>query len=220
MTRDVNDFPEGRNACFVGRPPPTNDETVWIDEDYVFDLMLAICDLLYEDGCRGSSYLVERALDLFLYETGRIPSPNRKAECAAFSVPAQERREVAVVHRPQSTSANTIFQSKRIHATESTASPRRQRNPAYAWNETLTDQRIDHRHVEPSAIGFDRASLFAQATRAQLPNGGQMCSGSTRNFFSSDSSVYSIHIVAVDPKVTALSRRLRSAMERAKGRVR
>lgn len=55
---------------YVGGPPPSEGETVWIDEDYVFDLLVALCDLLHENECSRTSFIIEEAIDEFLNEMG------------------------------------------------------------------------------------------------------------------------------------------------------
>ncbi len=75
MDNDEADEYRARAHEFVGRLPPSDGESIWVDDAYVFDLLVAICDLLHDDGCRRSSFYVERALDEFLYETDKAPPP-------------------------------------------------------------------------------------------------------------------------------------------------
>ena len=55
-----------------------DEETVWITEDDVFDLIFLLCDMLYDEGFVRSSYRVEQLVDEFLGETGRATSMDAK----------------------------------------------------------------------------------------------------------------------------------------------
>lgn len=102
-----------RSAEFTGRQPPSDEETIWIDADYLFDLMKAICDLLYEDGCYGSSFLTERAIDLFLYEIGRTTSPKQGSEHNEEEIPDEVMSDLAKVRTTQDRSKPVRFQTVR-----------------------------------------------------------------------------------------------------------
>ncbi len=78
----------------VGREPPNDGETVWIDDVYLFDLLFAISDVFHDDGYDESSRAVEAVIDAFLRETGRTPQVRyggRAIEITDWNIPLEQR---------------------------------------------------------------------------------------------------------------------------------
>lgn len=135
--------PGYRTAEFVGRPPPSDDETIWIDADYIFDLMVALSDLMHSDGLHGSSYLLERTLDLFLFEIGRSGPPSWKTAKDATGL-AEEIAQEFKSYPKRAPRQDTVFQSVRrneLLKKRSKKSP--QVNEPAAGQEELDNERGD-----------------------------------------------------------------------------
>lgn len=103
------------------------DQIKWIEQDVLFDLMFEICNVLYENDLRATSFQLELALDAFLLETSR-----------AFSAAKVETSQTRHVTERR---AKSLPMRRTTGATRSRLNGKRTKRPRLAEQE---DKEVDN----------------------------------------------------------------------------
>lgn len=114
MEQDCSESRYSDSAEHSSRKLLSDDETCWIDDNYIFDLMIALSDLLHGDGYNGSAYLMERVADIFLYEVGRVPTPGWRRENGMESESSNDYLVSSLSKPDDCGSEGIVFQTSRF----------------------------------------------------------------------------------------------------------